>query len=64
MIIALTANTDKKTRDQCLEQGMDGIVLKPITLNELRDVMCALVTNSAGFTRKPAEGEGYGFKSV
>jgi hypothetical protein len=47
-----------------MEMGMDGIVLKPITLNELRDVMCAIVVNSAGFTRRPGEGEGYGFKVV
>lgn len=29
LIVALTANTDKQTRTQCMKLDMDGIVLKP-----------------------------------
>ncbi|MCO5558304.1 hypothetical protein L7F22_011883 [Adiantum nelumboides] len=35
LIIALMANTDKTTQDQCLKIGMDGVVLKPVSLTEM-----------------------------
>jgi CheY-like chemotaxis protein len=39
IVIALTANSDSTTRDKCSEVGMDGVLCKPITVNELRDVL-------------------------
>ena len=39
MIVALTANADDGTRDQCLRHGMAGMITKPISLNALRDVL-------------------------
>jgi CheY-like chemotaxis protein len=39
IVIALTANSDSTTRDKCLEVGMDGVLCKPITVNELRDFL-------------------------
>jgi ethylene receptor len=36
LMVALTANTDKETRDKCLELGMDGVIMKPISLEKMR----------------------------
>lgn len=52
LIVALTANTDKSTREKCLQIGMDGVVLKPISLPEMSAVLCKLLqapkSNSRG----------------
>lgn len=52
LIVALTANTDKSTREKCLQIGMDGVVLKPISLGEMSTVLCKLMqtpkSNSRG----------------
>ncbi|KAF6149652.1 hypothetical protein GIB67_017385 [Kingdonia uniflora] len=38
LIIALTTNTDRATKDNCLRVGMDGVVLKPVSLEKMRSV--------------------------
>lgn len=47
LIVALTANTDKATREQCLQVGMDGVILKPISLPEMSSVLCKLLQSPA-----------------
>ncbi|KAL3684306.1 hypothetical protein R1sor_002328 [Riccia sorocarpa] len=43
LVVALTANTDKDTRDRCLQIGMDGVVLKPISLGDMSSELCKLL---------------------
>lgn len=43
LLVALTANTDQGTRDKCLSLGMDGVILKPITLEKMRMVLTELL---------------------
>lgn len=48
LVVALTANTDKDTRERCLQIGMDGIVLKPISLADMSAELCKLVRKRSG----------------
>ncbi|MCO5606901.1 hypothetical protein L7F22_061092 [Adiantum nelumboides] len=43
LIIALTADTDKTTQDRCLKIGMDGVVLKPVSLTEMSNKLCSIL---------------------
>ncbi|KAI5075060.1 hypothetical protein GOP47_0011021 [Adiantum capillus-veneris] len=43
LIIALTADTDKSTQDRCLKVGMDGVVLKPVSLMEMSNKLCSIL---------------------
>ena len=47
LIVALTANTDKATHEQCLQVGMDGVITKPISLPEMSSVLCKLLQSPA-----------------
>eukprot|EP00850_Spirogloea_muscicola_P014385 SM000103S09477 [mRNA] locus=s103:157364:163006:- [translate_table: standard] len=38
-IVALTANADEVTREQCLAHGMNEVITKPISLNALRELL-------------------------
>ncbi|KAJ4976916.1 hypothetical protein NE237_002022 [Protea cynaroides] len=43
LIIALTGNTDKATKDNCLRVGMKGVLLKPISLEKMKSVLSELL---------------------
>ncbi|BBM97851.1 ethylene receptor [Marchantia polymorpha subsp. ruderalis] len=43
LLVALTANTDRATRERCMNLGMDGVVLKPISLEKMRVVLTELL---------------------
>lgn len=45
LVVALTANTDKGTKDRCMQIGMDDVVLKPISLQEMSAVLSKLLHN-------------------
>lgn len=47
LVIALTANTDKAAQKRCLEIGMDGVVLKPISLVEMSAALCKVLLQKA-----------------
>ncbi|KAL7129336.1 hypothetical protein ABFS83_13G059800 [Erythranthe nasuta] len=43
IIVALTANTDRTTKDNCLRVGMKGVVLKPVSVDRMRSVLSDLL---------------------
>ncbi|CAK9251665.1 unnamed protein product, partial [Sphagnum jensenii] len=43
LLVALTANTDRATRERCLSLGMDRVILKPISLEKMRVVLTELL---------------------
>ncbi|KAL3613723.1 mitochondrial 2-enoyl thioester reductase [Castilleja foliolosa] len=43
IIVALTGNTDKMTKENCLRVGMKGVVLKPVSLDKMRSVLSDLL---------------------
>jgi len=47
LVVALTANTDKGTKERCLQIGMDDVVLKPISLQEMSTVLCKLLKSGS-----------------
>lgn len=38
-IIALTAHASEQDKDNCLKNGMNGFVTKPITIDELENAL-------------------------
>ena len=50
-IIAMTSTDTQENRAKCLEAGMDGFVSKPVTPNELHEVLTSLLPQG----RKPQE---------
>ncbi|KAK9024449.1 hypothetical protein V6N11_004611 [Hibiscus sabdariffa] len=43
LIVALTGNTDKLTKENCMRIGMDGLILKPVSLDKMRSVLSDLL---------------------
>ncbi|KAL3508873.1 hypothetical protein ACH5RR_028274 [Cinchona calisaya] len=43
LIVALTGNTDRVTKESCLRVGMDGVVLKPVSVDKMRSVLSELL---------------------
>ncbi|CAI9784313.1 unnamed protein product [Fraxinus pennsylvanica] len=42
-IVALTGNTDRMVKENCSRVGMDGVVLKPISVDKMRSVLSELI---------------------
>ncbi|XVE52919.1 hypothetical protein DITRI_Ditri02bG0163100 [Diplodiscus trichospermus] len=49
LIVALTGNTDKMTKENCLRVGMDGVILKPVSLDKMRSVLSELLEHRVLF---------------
>lgn len=49
LIIALTGNTDNLTKENCLRVGMDGVVLKPVSVDKMRTVLSELLEHGVLF---------------
>ncbi|KAL0353902.1 UNVERIFIED_CONTAM: Ethylene receptor 1 [Sesamum angustifolium] len=43
IIVALTGNTDRTTKENCLRVGMAGVVLKPVSVDKMRSVLSDLL---------------------
>ncbi|KVH95395.1 CheY-like superfamily [Cynara cardunculus var. scolymus] len=48
LIVALTANTDKTTKESLLRMGMDGVVLKPVSVEKMRIALFELLEHKKG----------------
>lgn len=49
LIVAITGSTDRITRDNCLRVGMDGFILKPVSVDKMRNVLSDLLEGRAVF---------------
>ncbi|KAE8706136.1 Ethylene receptor [Hibiscus syriacus] len=49
IIVALTGNTDKVTKESCMRVGMDGVILKPVSLDKMRSVLSDLLEHRVLF---------------
>lgn len=49
LIVALTGNTDNLTKDNCMRVGMDGVMLKPVSLEKMRSVLSDLLEHRVLF---------------
>ncbi|KAB2095458.1 hypothetical protein E1A91_A01G039300v1 [Gossypium mustelinum] len=49
IIVALTGNTDKVTKENCMRVGMDGVILKPVSLDKMRSVLTDLLEHRVLF---------------
>ncbi|KAL3503007.1 hypothetical protein ACH5RR_037456 [Cinchona calisaya] len=43
LIVALTGNTDRVTKESWLRVGMDGVILKPVSVDKMRSVLSELL---------------------
>ncbi|KAB5563816.1 hypothetical protein DKX38_003870 [Salix brachista] len=43
LIVALAGNTDKVTKENCMRVGMDGVILKPVSVDKMRSVLSDLL---------------------
>lgn len=43
LIVALTGNTKKVTKENCMRVGMDGLILKPVSVDKMRGVLSELL---------------------
>lgn len=53
LLIALTGNTDKATREKCLRFGVDGVIYKPFSLDKMRSLLSNLLGKRALHNAKP-----------
>ncbi|KAK2968729.1 hypothetical protein RJ640_005916 [Escallonia rubra] len=49
LIVALTGNTDRVTKEHCLRVGMDGVILKPVSVDKMRIVLSELLEHRVLF---------------
>ena len=43
LVVALTGNTDKATKENCIRFGLDGVILKPVSVDKMRNVLAELL---------------------
>nr|AAL40904.1 ethylene receptor [Petunia x hybrida] len=43
LIVALTASTDRVIKENCMRAGMDGVILKPVSVDKMRSVLSELL---------------------
>ena len=48
-IVAMTANSSDKDRDECLESGMDGFLSKPVLKDRLAEALLTAVSGRRQF---------------
>lgn len=49
LVVALTGNTDKATKDNCIRFGLDGVILKPVSVDKMRNVLEELLEHRVLF---------------
>jgi len=49
LIVALTGNTKKVTKENCLRVGMNGLILKPVSVDKMRGVLSELLEHRVLF---------------
>ncbi|TYH21694.1 hypothetical protein ES288_A04G066000v1 [Gossypium darwinii] len=49
LLVALTGNTDKVKKENCMRAGMDGLILKPVSLDKMRSVLTDLLEHRVFF---------------
>ncbi|KAM3395900.1 ethylene receptor [Capsicum galapagoense] len=47
LIVALTGSTDRMTKENCMRVGMDGVILKPVSVDKMRSVLSELLEHGA-----------------
>lgn len=47
LVVALTADTDKSIQERCVKVGMDGVVLKPVSLAEMSSKLCTILQRAS-----------------
>ena len=58
-IVAMTANSSDKDRDECLEAGMDGFLSKPV----LKDRLAEAILNAVSGRRQFQDGQTISLKA-
>ncbi|XP_050285060.1 ethylene receptor-like [Quercus robur] len=43
LIVALTGNTDKVTKENCMRVGINGVIQKPISVDKMRSILSELL---------------------
>lgn len=43
IIVALTGSTDRVTKENCRKVGMDGVILKPVSVDKMRSIVSDLL---------------------
>ncbi|CAM8988612.1 unnamed protein product [Rhodiola kirilowii] len=49
LIVALTGNTDKLTKETCRRVGLDGVILKPVSVDKMRSILSQLLEHRVLF---------------
>ncbi|KAL7001531.1 mitochondrial 2-enoyl thioester reductase [Sarracenia purpurea var. burkii] len=49
LIVALTGNTDRVIKENCSRVGMDGVILKPVSVDKMRSFLLELLEHRAPF---------------
>ncbi|KAF5203835.1 Ethylene receptor [Thalictrum thalictroides] len=53
LVVALTVSADKVTRENCLRVGVDGVLLKPFSLDKMKSVLSELLEKRLSRVVKP-----------